>query len=316
MELTSRLSRPLRPVSDAATADRRLVPPIGIVEVDVPAGSRHLALPSDLFALTVYCQEDLSCMEEGEDFRPEVTVTTLRTRPGRFVTGGRGELALVMLTPAELLSIVRAPLEGQFDRRLPLEHLCGAAEQRRLRDSLRLAASRAERIERLGRWLEERLTDRAPLCGAQRRVAQATRHMLQAPHLPALDSVAGLLGVSRRQVERDFVQWLGVSPMHFIRLVRFQRAARSIANGSALVDAAVDAGYADQPHFNRSVRGLTGMTPRGLRTAARGTSQDMVLATLADRLLIGATSEVALDSPRSATMASDHVRLLARASRH
>lgn len=287
------------------------------IHVDVPAGTRHMALPSDLFALTVYCHEGLSCVGDGEDFLPEVTLTTLRTRPGRFVSGGRGELALVLLTPEAVVTVLRAPLHGLLDRRVPLEQLCGTLEQRRLRDSLRLAASRADRVQRLGRWLEGRMTARVPLGEAQRRVGRATNLVSRSEQTLDIDGIASTLRVSRRQLERDFHQWLGVSPSHFVRLVRFQRAARAIAKGTPLVDVALDAGYADQPHLNRSVRSLAGLTPRDLRHTTVGQARAGVPETLADRLLISDTRDVVLDRSAPTTSGScPHAYLVARAARH
>lgn len=302
----------------ASAGELRVASPRGTfitsIHVDVPAGTRHAALPSDLYALTVYCHDGLACAEDGEDFVPEVTLTALRTRPGRFVSGGRGELALVLLTPEAAIAVLRAPVHGLHDRRVPLEQLCGALEQRRLRDSLRLAATRADRVERLGRWLEERMTARRPLGESQRRVSQAANLVLHGEPAAETDRISSTLGVSRRQLERDFHQWLGVSPSHFARLARFQRAARAVSDGAPLVDVALDAGYADQPHFTRSVRKLAGMTPRELQRASLTQTRLRVQQTLAERLLINSTHDVVLDAASPTSPSCPHGHLVARAS--
>jgi AraC-like DNA-binding protein len=78
----------------------------------------------------------------------------------------------------------------------------------------------------------------------------------------AMDRVADEQHVSRRQIERDFSRWLGVSPRHLSQVARVQGVARRAHAGASLADAAAEFGFADQSHMNRVVRQLTGVTPR------------------------------------------------------
>ena len=285
----------------------RLAPAMTWIDANVPPGTRHLALPSDLYTITAYCNEGFACAEEGEDFEPEVLVTALRTRPGRFLSSGYGELALAILTPEALIRTIRAPLSGVVDQRVPLERLCGRSEQRRLRDQLVGASSRADRIERFGRWIESRLINRYTLAPSQERVARATNIMLNGSRDIDLGSLASDLGVTRRQLERDFHQWLGASPSHYARLIRFQRATAAIARGTPIVDAALDCGYADQSHLTRATRKLAGFTPGALQRDTRRQGRPLVRAAMADRLLIGDDEDVIFGAGVSSVSASGSV---------
>jgi transcriptional regulator GlxA family with amidase domain len=82
-----------------------------------------------------------------------------------------------------------------------------------------------------------------------------------------VDSLAGEQCVSRRQLERDFDRWLGASPRHLARIARLQGVARELDAGTSLAQVAANQGFADQPHMNRVVRQLTGLTPRELARA-------------------------------------------------
>lgn len=92
--------------------------------------------------------------------------------------------------------------------------------------------------------------------------------LCESPRAPIQD-LADEQHVSRRQLERDFERWLGVSPRHLAQVAQVQGVARSIFAGATLADAAAARGFSDQSHMSRVVKQLTGVTPRHF---ARGLS--------------------------------------------
>jgi AraC-like DNA-binding protein len=237
----------------------------------VPTGGRvqaaQIALPTDLFMVTAHFGADGSgCVGAGADDGAapllDLAVTLLRTHPQTFFSKAPGELAFALLTPAGLLALLGAPLHGATDRRLPLAQFCGAAELRTLSDALSRAGCRAERSLRFARWIEQRIHERRRTNAPLRRVAHAAS-LIQAQDGPLrLESVRADLHVSPRQLERDFRLWLGLSPAAYQRVVRFQRAAMSIADGEPLGQAAAGHAFADQSHLNRAFRRMSSLTPR------------------------------------------------------
>ncbi len=79
-----------------------------------------------------------------------------------------------------------------------------------------------------------------------------------------IEALAALEGLSRRQLERDFRQWLSTTPKHVSLVARVQAAARLGMQGLPLAEVAQRLGFSDQPHMNRMVKSLTGLTPRHL----------------------------------------------------
>jgi len=75
--------------------------------------------------------------------------------------------------------------------------------------------------------------------------------------------LAGLVGTSIRTLERIFLAEVGLSPKQFIRLVRFQTAIGKVRNRNyrSLAELACDCGYADQSHFIKEFKQLTGRSP-------------------------------------------------------
>jgi AraC-like DNA-binding protein len=79
-----------------------------------------------------------------------------------------------------------------------------------------------------------------------------------------VEQVAAVAGMSRRHLERRFLDVVGISPKRLARITRFQAALQAlpIADGDGRGAAtAAQFGYADQPHFIREFRELAGCTP-------------------------------------------------------
>jgi methylphosphotriester-DNA--protein-cysteine methyltransferase len=92
------------------------------------------------------------------------------------------------------------------------------------------------------------------------RVARAV-HLLEDE---TVDATAVALSLSARQLHRTFEVNVGVGPKSFQRVRRFQRFLQRAEAGATLASAAADAGYSDQAHMSRDVRGLSGLTPSRL----------------------------------------------------
>jgi AraC-like DNA-binding protein len=79
-----------------------------------------------------------------------------------------------------------------------------------------------------------------------------------------IGDLAGKLGVTRRQLERQCRRDLGVSPKMLARILRFRRAAALIGQGRVRsgADLAAAGGYVDQAHLIREFQEFAGTTPR------------------------------------------------------
>lgn len=78
---------------------------------------------------------------------------------------------------------------------------------------------------------------------------------------PTLERLANEAGLTRFQLLRAFSAWTGLTPHAYLMQRRAHNARRLILSGSALADAAAEAGYADQSHMTRDFRRRYGLTP-------------------------------------------------------
>ena len=78
--------------------------------------------------------------------------------------------------------------------------------------------------------------------------------------------LAKAAGTSVRGLERAFGRDYGLSPQQYLRRLRMQTACQLlVSSGLALAQVADRCGFADQSHFTRDFKSLTGMTPRAYR---------------------------------------------------
>lgn len=74
------------------------------------------------------------------------------------------------------------------------------------------------------------------------------------------------LDISERQFERRFSDAIGISPLSYIRVRRFNEALRLMktAQYDTLTEVAYALNYHDQSHFIRDIKTFTGITPKSL----------------------------------------------------
>jgi AraC-like DNA-binding protein len=76
-----------------------------------------------------------------------------------------------------------------------------------------------------------------------------------------LAELAELSGVSRFQLLRGFACEVGATPHAYLVQRRVGLARQLLAAGQSIVDAAINAGFADQSHMTRAFVRQFGVTP-------------------------------------------------------
>ncbi len=94
-------------------------------------------------------------------------------------------------------------------------------------------------------------------------VIAATTHAQRTGGLVRVDQLAASVGLSTRQLERQFALHVGLSPKQLLRVLRFQQvmAALREPDPGDWPDLAVRLGFYDQAHFINDFRRFTGESP-------------------------------------------------------
>ena len=138
----------------------------------------------------------------------------------------------------------------------------------RLTDDLGNVAT-ADRVDHLTHALRDRLgsTDANSVSA----VDEALSIIDAARGSVAIDSVARRVGITRRHLERQFRDYVGLGAKHIARISRVHSAldllqAQPLMSGAEI---AVTCGYSDQAHLIRECQRLAGQTPQRLKTTER-----------------------------------------------
>jgi AraC-like DNA-binding protein len=178
--------------------------------------------------------------------------------PVTLASRGSAGVAAIRLRPAAgraIADYTAAELAGRF---IDLDALFGSTDG--LRDRLAVASGDAARVALLESWL-------APHVRREPSVALtvAVNSILDSPSGADLATVASQAGIGLRQLERQFIADVGISPKTFARMARLQAALSLIASGQPLGDVAVACGYYDQSHMTRDFMHLAQTSPAAWR---------------------------------------------------
>ncbi|WP_353719318.1 helix-turn-helix domain-containing protein [Dyadobacter sp. 676] len=205
----------------------------------------------------IFQQSDRASFQEGKRLSPvfmygQTTGHTRIVSPSSFNTIG------VYFYPHALKSVFGMDSSELTDNCLDLNLFLNG---RRLVERLEDAVTIETKVDVISECLWEQV------CRHEHSLQATTRYALQriirSQGAVTLMDLRQELKVSERTLERRFQEGIGVSPMLFARICRFQASLNQLRSRSygKLSDIAFEREYADQSHFIRNFKEFTGLTP-------------------------------------------------------
>ncbi len=115
-------------------------------------------------------------------------------------------------------------------------------------------------VKLLDNWFTDRIINHIDID----RIGIAVTRMLQVPSTP-LNYLAEMSCLSKKQFERVFRKMVGMNVKEYSRVVRLQRSIFMLQQGHRdYCDISFHCGFADQSHFIREFKTMTGYTPTQL----------------------------------------------------
>ncbi|NRQ39470.1 AraC family transcriptional regulator [Nonomuraea sp. NN258] len=180
---------------------------------------------------------------------------------GRFseVLSGAGRVFGVRFLPGGFRPFLGASVSSITDRFLPLDAVFGTAAH-----DLAAAVLAADDVSAVS-IMDDFLSARAPArpLPAAELAATVVGRIAAEPRVTRVDVLAGEVGLTVRQLQRLFAEYVGVGPKWVIRRFRQHEAAARAASGVKLDLArlASELGYSDQAHLSRDFSGIAGLPP-------------------------------------------------------
>ncbi len=172
---------------------------------------------------------------------------------------GQGRVFGVKFRPGAFYPWLGRPLRPLFDRRVPLDILGG--DWTLWSQEIRAEPEFPKRIALTNGFLGARRPS-APGEGCR-----CACRMAEDRSLVRVEDACRALGQDIRSLQRLFSREVGVTPKDLLRRYRLMEAAERLAREPQLTgaDLALTLGYADQAHFIRDYRAVTGVPPESYR---------------------------------------------------
>lgn len=244
--------------------------------------ARHRGLPSPYLTLILTLDDPLVLAGHPDPGQPPgsylLLLGGLHTSPALVTHDGRQSGVQIALSPLGARALLGLPAGELAGLDLPADDVLGP-DIAEAHEALRAAVGWPDRFAALDTWLMRRAARLDGRPAPTREVEHAWRLLLRTGGGAPVAAVAREIGWSARRLSGRFNQEIGLSPKAAARVIRFDRARRTLAarvaaagreapgpglglgRGLGLADLAAACGYFDQAHLDREFRALAGIPP-------------------------------------------------------
>lgn len=180
--------------------------------------------------------------------------------PAHIQSDGRLEMIVAVFRPHTIGLFIDTPPYAFYNREIPGYDI----ENRRL-NALAERIFECENTSDCIRLLEQWLLSRINPTLNTRRIACTLQKLFENPSI-TIGCLAEEACLGKKQYERVFRDCVGMNPKEYARIVKFQKAMEIMQCGDINFAAvAAESGYADQSHFIREFKKMSGHTPNELQ---------------------------------------------------
>lgn len=233
------------------------------LEIPAAAHQRQLVIPDGFIELFFILGDDVKRYTSGDDFiiQPREMVLGQITEPFYVEPTGYVNTFAVRFYPYGFHAFVPVAGKDLANKETPISVLFGEKDAEALTRKIVQAADTQGRIEIMEAFLMTRLHDEPTINNI---VTTTIDAMLAGGGSSSIVSMLKGNLSRRRQLERDFIKRVGISPKQLGKVIRLQTALKSLLNNPSekLTQVAYDSEYYDQAHFIRDFKEFTGITPK------------------------------------------------------
>lgn len=215
-------------------------------------------LPSTSLAIAFRCKGDVNYIKENQKNKlPISTISGIR-KSVRLINYAKDTATLVVqFKEAGAKAFFKEPLHELFEESVSLDNFIPQQKISVIEELLAEAKTNNQKIAVIEQFLLSRLHNYKPdnLISAAISIIQSKKGVIK------IKELADALFISQDAFEKRFRNAIGSSPKQFCYVVRIKSIIDNKQKNQNLIDLAFDAGYFDQPHFNKDFKLFTGQTP-------------------------------------------------------
>jgi len=230
----------------------------------------HRGLPSPGLTVIFTLDDPLTIAEHPDPAQPggsfDTLVGGLHTRPALITHQGRQSGIQLALSPLGARALLGMPAAELASTDVHGHEVLGAFAGR-VQEQLRAAATWEEQFAVLDQALMSRLRTASERAGVSAEVSFAWRRLLRSRGTVPVTELAAETGWSDRHLRARFQAETGLAPKAAARVIRFDRARRTLQRRAVageplrLAELAASCGYFDQAHLDREFGQLAGCPP-------------------------------------------------------
>ncbi len=234
--------------------------------LEVPAESdaqRQRIIPDGTIEMAFILGDDIKRYTSEVEFiiQPRAMVLGQTIEPFYIEPTGYVNTFAIRFYPYGFANFVTMPLKDLANKETPIELLFGEKMANELEQTILEAMNSSERIEIIENFLLDKLHEKNTI----NNIVKITIDALLATNGSA--SISAILKEDlskRRQLERNFIKQIGVSPKQLGKVIRLQTALKMLLNKKTenLTDIAYESEYFDQAHFIKDFKEFTGINPK------------------------------------------------------
>lgn len=238
--------------------------------LEVPAqddAQRQLILPDGCIEMCFILAEDIKRYISGDDFilQPRQMVLGQITEPFYIEPTGNVKTFAIRFYPYGFANFLKTPINELANKETPLEVLFGNEIAKQLGLKIIQATSTFERIEIIETFLIDRLNDKVTIDSIVKKTIDA---LFLSKGSKPINTILKDNLAKRRQLERNFIKQIGISPKQLGKVIRLQATLQMLLNQKleTLTEIAYESEFYDQAHFIKDFKEFTGVTPKEFLT--------------------------------------------------
>lgn len=179
---------------------------------------------------------------------------------GEIIESGNEGMVAIVFYPDGLSSFVKIPVIELTGQIVDLEDIFGK-EIKEIQEIICEAKFNENKITLIENFLLNQIRTKVNKCNADIRFAIS---QMQLNNKSSILKLASEVNMSKRNFERKFLAKVGLTPVFYNRIVRFQKAFKLInqSNNLSFTELAHSSGYYDQSHFIRDFKQFYGQVPK------------------------------------------------------